>query len=270
MRMFQWFRNDQYFYNCVSLNTKGGANDDEEIDVTNDHAQIPPNGAIDFSGALSNSSIHRFAHSILSPQQHAHHLHQQQLLSHYQAAMAVAQQSLQRASEHGFMDSPLDVYRTPIYPEFYHPNQQQQALAKQYQQYYQTSLLSDSALSKYAAPLGNLCKTVSQIGQSPSTASTPNGNKLVSPAISEPSPSKKPLSRPSSQTSNTVQAKVSGESSSAAAALKSSSAKTNDVPATVKTSRLESMDSGMESSDDTKSETSSNKDENGSQLFPAW
>lgn len=243
---------------------KGGVDDEEEIDVTDDHTQVPPNGAIDFTSALSNSGIHRFAHSILSPQQHAHHLHQQQLLSHYQAAMAVAQQSLQRASVHGFMDSPLDAHhRTPIYPEFYHQNQQQ-ALAKQYQQYYQTSLLSDNTLGKYA-PLGNLCKTVSQIGQSPSTTPVTSGTKLVSPALSEPSPSKKSLSRPSSQT-NTPKA----PSESGSSVLKTPSVKSNDGSAPAKSSRLESMDSGMESSDDTKSETSSNKDENGSQLYPAW
>lgn len=55
--------------------------------------------------------------NILLPQHqvHQHNLHQQQLLSHYQAAVAFAQQSLHRAGTHGFMDSsPLDPHhRSP-------------------------------------------------------------------------------------------------------------------------------------------------------------
>lgn len=260
--------NNECFCAFFFLKIKGGEDDDdEEIDVTDDQNHIHQNGVIDFSSVIPNASIHRFAHSILSPQQQAHHLHQQQLL-HYQAAMAVAQQSLQRASVHGFMDSPLDAHhRSPIYPEFYHQNQQQ-SLAKQYQQYYQTGLLNDNALSKYA-PLGNLCKTVSQIGQSPSTPpASMNGINLTSPSPSEPSPSKKPLSRPSSKM-NTTPKTLNSSNPAAAVALKSPSAKSSETSTTAKSSRLESMDSGMESSDDTKSETSSNKDENG-QLFPAW
>lgn len=144
------------------------------------------------------NDVHRLAQNILLPQQqvHQHNLHQQQSLSHYQAAVAVAQRSLHRAGTHGFIyGSPLDPHHcSPLYPEFYHQTQQQhtQALAKslypklhedilnsskQYQQYYRTRLLTDSVLPKYPL-LGNLCKTVSQIDQSPSTPpSSLNGNK---------------------------------------------------------------------------------------------
>lgn len=250
--------------------------------------------AIDFSNALPGSDVHRLAQNILSPQQqvHQHHLHQQQqLLSHYQAAVAVAQQSLHRAGAHGFMDgSPLDVHhRSPLYPDFYHQTQQQhtQALAKslypklhedilnsskQYQQYYQSRLLTDSVLAKYP-PLGNLCKTVSQIGQSstPPSANLNGSSKLTSPSSrSESSPSKKSLKRPSSQLDN-VPSTGSLSSDSTSATVSTSSSVSNDTTtATTKNHQSNSLDSGMESSDDTKSETGSTKDENGSQLWPAW
>lgn len=180
--------------------------------------------------------------------------------------MVVAQQSLQRA--HGFMDTPIGMHnnRSPtIFTDFYAQNQEQ-TLAKQYQQYQQyyqtTSLLTDTALSKYA-PLGNLCKTVSQIGQTPCTPPSVT-SKLISPALSEPSPSKKPsLKRPLDQTTTTTSSPTLNDSN---ASTSKSTVSTNEVN---KNTRLENMDSGMESSDDTKSETSSNKDDAGSQ-FPAW
>ncbi|XP_031636940.1 segmentation polarity homeobox protein engrailed-like [Contarinia nasturtii] len=272
-------------------------NDDEEeeIDVTDERAKFHQNMAIDFSNALPSSDVHRLAQNILLPQQqvHQHHLHhQQQLLSHYQAAVAVAQQSLHRAGAHGFIDgSPLDPHhRSPLYPDFYHQTQQQHTLAKslypklhedilnsskQYQQYYQTRLLTDSVLAKYP-PLGNLCKTVSQIGQSPSTPSpsTLNNNiKLTSPARSESSPTKKTaLKRPSSQLDNLPSTGSSLSSDSQSATVSTSSSVSNETTtATTKNNhQSNSLDSGMESSDDTKSETGSTKDENGSQLWPAW
>lgn len=270
---------------------KDNDDDEEEIDVTDERAKFHQNVAIDFSSALPGSDVHRLAQTILSPQQqvHQHHLHQQQqLLSHYQAAVAVAQQSLHRVGAHGFMDgSPLDAHhRSPLYPDFYHQTQQQQqhtqALAKslQYQQYYQTRLLTDSVLAKYP-PLGNLCKTVSQIGQSPTPPSSLNGSissggssssKLTSPARSESSPSKKSLKRPSSQLDNVPSTgSVSSDSTSATIVSTSSSMSNEPTTATTKNShQSNSLDSGMESSDDTKSETGSTKDENGSQLWPAW
>lgn len=256
--------------------------DEEEIDVTDDRAKFHQNVVIDFSRVnLPSSDVHRLAQNILSPQQHLHpnQLQQQhhQLLSHYQAAVAAAaQHSLHRNGSHNFIDScALDTHhRSSIYTDFYNQTQQQQqntqALAKnlypklhedilnsskQYQQYYQSRLLTDSVLSKYP-PLGDLCKTVSQIGQS-STAPL-SSSKLTSPVRSEPSTNKKSLKRPASSdsTSQTVST--------------SASAATETTPTTTKDHQSNSMDSGMESSEDTKSETGSTKDENGSQLWPAW
>ncbi|XP_055309324.1 segmentation polarity homeobox protein engrailed [Sitodiplosis mosellana] len=243
--------------------------DDEEIDVTDDRSELRQSGAIDFSATLlPGSDVHRLAQNIFSPQHQAqqHYFHQQQLLSHY-AAMAVAQQSLHRVGAHGFMDgNPLDAHhRSPLYADFYHQaQQQQQASDPAKKPYYSNNLLSDSALSKYA-PLGNLCKTVSQIGQSPSTPpSALNGNKLTSPVSSETTPRKKSLKRPL-PLSKSDNASSNGESVTPITTKSSSS----DTSNTTKNTRLETLDSGMESSDDAKSETSSNKDENG-QTWPAW
>uniref|UniRef100_A0A182RC58 Homeobox protein engrailed-like n=1 Tax=Anopheles funestus TaxID=62324 RepID=A0A182RC58_ANOFN len=91
-------------------------------------------------------------------------------------------------------------------------------------------------------PLGSLCKTVSQIGQhvagtaslngaGPTTNGISNGNSTASTKAT-PKPIPKPLSTETNSSS---------------------------------------QDTGMESSDDAKSETSSTKDgENGSNLWPAW
>lgn len=280
-----------FLFYCLS-SCADNEEEEEEIDVTDERAKYHQNVAIDFSNALPNSDMHRLAQNILSPQQqvHQHHLHQQQLLSHYQAAVAVAQQSLHRAGAHGFIadNVPLDAHRSPLYPDFYHQSQQQHSqvmakslypklhedilnTSKQYQQYYQTRLLTDSVLAKYP-PLGNLCKTVSQIGQSPSTPpSSLNGSKLASPARSDPSPNKKSHKRPSSQLDNNALSTGSLSSDSTSATVSTPSSVSNETAsATAKNHQSNSMDSGMESSDDTKSETGSSKDENGSQLWPAW
>lgn len=260
--------------------------------MTDDRTKFNQNVAIDFSNALpSNGDVHRIAHNILSPQQtsHNHHLHQQHILNHYQAAVAVAQQSLHHASTHNFFDTNNLEHRSSLYSEIYHQNQQQtQALAKslypklhedilnsskQYQQYYQTTrLLTDSVLAKYP-PLGNLCKTVSQIGQtsttSPNSINGTNNNKLVSPSRSESTSNKKSLKRNISQLEN-LPSTGSVSSDSTSATVSTSSSVSNENLMVTKTHQSNSMDSGMESSDDTKSETGSTKDENGSQLWPAW
>lgn len=233
--------------------------------------------------------MHRLTQNhFTTPQQH--HIHQQQLLSQYQAAVAVAQQSLHRAGAHGFMmdGNPLDVHhRTSIYSDFYHQTQQQQALAKSlypklhedilnsskhYQNYYQTTrLLSDSVLAKYP-PLGNLCKTVSQIGQTPTISPNPTSeNKLTPPTRTEPPASKKAAKRNSSSQLDGVPAagSISNDSISATTSTTPSSV-SNENSMANKVHQSNSMDSGMESSDDTKSDAGSSKDENGSQLWPAW
>uniref|UniRef100_A0A182S5T4 Uncharacterized protein n=1 Tax=Anopheles maculatus TaxID=74869 RepID=A0A182S5T4_9DIPT len=94
-------------------------------------------------------------------------------------------------------------------------------------------------------PLGSLCKTVSQIGQHVAgtgslngAGPTANGHSGTNTATSTTKATPKPIPKPASSELNT------GSSS---------------------------QDTGMESSDDAKSETSSTKDgENGSNLWPAW
>lgn len=119
---------------------------------------------------------------------------------------------------------------------------------KKYHQYYQpTPLLSESALSKIP-PLGNLCKTVSQIGQPPAT-----------PTISNKTPSAIPAPKKSNHGT------TAGTDSMEAAAVmqqKEQQRKTQQ--------QSNSMDSGLDSSDDAKSETGSTKEENGSSPWPAW
>uniref|UniRef100_A0A182P4T6 Homeobox protein engrailed-like n=1 Tax=Anopheles epiroticus TaxID=199890 RepID=A0A182P4T6_9DIPT len=97
-------------------------------------------------------------------------------------------------------------------------------------------------------PLGSLCKTVSQIGQHVAGTGSLNGSSTV--------------------TSNG--ASVNGGSAAAAPAAKPTP-KPIPKPVSSETNGSSSQDTGMESSDDAKSETSSTKDgENGSNLWPAW
>lgn len=113
--------------------------------------------------------------------------------------------------------------------------------------YYQRLSLSDEVLAKYP-PLGNLCKTVSQIGQSPRNVA------IVSPMAA--------LAASQKKASELAAAAARPESSSSAGVSPAKESSARPQPSN-------SLDSGMESSDDAKSETSS-KDENGSQLWPAW
>lgn len=100
--------------------------------------------------------------------------------------------------------------------------------------------LAESAFSKIP-PLGNLCKTVSQIGQSSSISPTIKNDLLPSPT--------------SSTSSQQQQHQQTTPHHHQQNALPSSSGR----------------DSGMDSSDDTKSESgSSTKDGDGAQLWPAW
>lgn len=229
----------------------GDDDDEEEEIVVADPEPMPKftNGAIDFSSNATRNGVP----SHQPPQQPQHH----PLMSH---------------SLHP---------NAPIYPSFY-SHQQYPTLAnniyprlheeilnnqKKYQQYYQTTqMLSDSVLSKYP-PLGNLCKTVSQIGLSTPVAAavTPINNKITSPLAALSASQKKFNGRESVESTSTV-ASQSNNSVSAGGASKD----TNSVAATTRTPQSNSLDSGMESSDDTKSESGSTKDENGSQSWPAW
>lgn len=209
------------------------SDDEEEIEVTDPIVQETArtqNGAIDFS---NHRNVQQNLHAITT-----HPLHPQ----------------LQHLSNNN------------IYANFYQTNQFPPAAlsiypkihddilnsTKKYQQYYQTT---DNILSKYP-PLGNLCKTVSQIGQSIPTIST----KHTLPAAATLSPQKKYNGRELADMSVSLQ-RSEATSSAGTSPVKES---------TTKAQQSNSLDSGMESSDDTKSETGSTKDENGSQQWPAW
>lgn len=167
-----------------------------------------------FTNILSNNFGHTDLSALSQHQQtHHNHLQHQQLLSHYQAAVVAAQQSLHHAGSHSFIDG------------------------------------------------------------------WPFGNKLWSPARSDPSPNKKSVRRPSSQLdTSTSSSSIPSDSTNSVTASASASTPNEATPATTqattptttKDHQSNSMDSGMESSEDTKSETGSTKDENGSQLWPAW
>lgn len=144
--------------------------------------------------------------------------------------------------------------------------------SKKYHQYYQpqaTPILSESALSKIP-PLGNLCKTVSQIGQP--AAMTVAASALASPTTSVKSAistagssiNKSPISIPPVKKGNHGATLESGER------LETVATSMQQKEQLQKNQQASSLDSGMESSDDTKSESGSTKDGNGSELWPAW
>lgn len=118
----------------------------------------------------------------------------------------------------------LNNFNQSVYPRIH----EEILNSKKYQQH-----LSESAFSKIP-PLGNLCKTVSQIGRQ-STPSPVVRNDLLPSPISSVSSARNEGN--GSQNSHQIVA---------------------------------NRDSGMESSDDAKSESGSTKDDNGSQLWPAW
>lgn len=244
---------------CASRPRSIDGDDDEEDEeiVVADPEPTPKltNGAIDFSSNATRNGVQSHPHQQQQQPQHHHH----PLIPH---------------SLHA---------NTPIYSNFYSHNQypaltnniyprlHEEILnsQKKYQQYYQTTqLLNDSVLSNYP-PLGNLCKTVSQIGQSsPVGAVTPINSKIISPLAALSASQKKFNGRESVESTSTIasQSNTNTNNSMSTGASKD----TNSAAATTKTPQSNSLDSGMESSDDTKSETGSTKDENGSQLWPAW
>lgn len=125
------------------------------------------------------------------------------------------------------------------YPKIHEEILNGKTLQKQYQ--LSSNAISESSFAKIP-PLGNLCKTVSQIGQpvatscrSPSSSASSTSSTSGTPVKCDPSPVR---------------------------------------PKPVETQQLTQQpmvarDSGMESSDDAKSETGSTKDD-GTQLWPAW
>lgn len=118
----------------------------------------------------------------------------------------------------------LNTFNQTVYPRIH-----EEILNSQKYQHH----LSESAFSKIP-PLGNLCKTVSQIGRQSTPSPVVRSDLLPSPISSV----------------STARSEGNGPQS------------LHQV--------VSSRDSGMESSDDAKSESGSTKDDNGSQLWPAW
>lgn len=237
---------------CVSRQRSDDCDDDDEEEeiVVADPEPMPKftNGAIDFSSNATRNVVP----SHPAPQQPQHH----PLMAHSLHPNAPIYSSF-------YSHNQYPTLANNIYPRLHEEILNSQ---KKYQQYYQTTqMLSDSVLSKYP-PLGNLCKTVSQIGQSaPVAAVTPINNKITSPIAALSASQKKFNGRESVESTSTI-ASQSNNSVSAGGVSKD----TSSVAATTRTPQSNSLDSGMESSDDTKSESGSTKDENGSQLWPAW
>lgn len=227
--------------------------DDEEEIVVADPEPMPKftNGAIDFSSHATRNGVQ------MNPQHHPHH----PLMSHSLHTTNGLEQHHPSIYSNFYAHNQYPTLTTSIYPKLHEEILSSQ---KKYQQYYQTTqLLNDSVLSKYP-PLGNLCKTVSQIGQS--TPTTPINNKMTSPIATLFATSQKKFNGRESVESTSTIASQSNNSLTTGASKETNSA----TAGTTKTPPSNSLDSGMESSDDTKSETGSTKDENGSQQWPAW
>lgn len=124
---------------------------------------------------------------------------------------------------------------------------------------------SNNAYAKMP-PLGNLCKTVSQIGQQPPTSSRSSVCRSPSSSVcssSSSSLSVTPVKRPATHVRPTT-AKASKKQHYQEQQQQSDGEQREVQPIPPRT-----RESGMESSDDAKSETSSTKDD-GTQLWPAW
>ncbi|BFG04677.1 segmentation polarity homeobox protein engrailed [Drosophila madeirensis] len=143
-----------------------------------------------------------------------------------------------------------------------------------------SSKMSEPCAEKSA--LGSLCKTVSQIGQPTMTTTLPPqlssssslANNLASPppasnasTISSSSTAPSCSSSSSSGCSSATSSLNSSPSSRLGAAANASSPQPQPIPPPSAVSR----DSGMESSDDTRSETGSTTTEGGkNEMWPAW
>lgn len=141
------------------------------------------------------------------------------------------------AAEHKLFNS-FSVQQS--YPKIHEEILNSKSLQRQYQ--LSSNALSESSFAKIP-PLGNLCKTVSQIGQPVATSC------------------RSPSSSSASSTSSTSGTPVKCDNSPV---------RPKPVEAQQPTQQpMVARDSGMESSDDAKSETGSTKDD-GTQLWPAW
>ncbi|EDW10372.2 uncharacterized protein Dmoj_GI21047 [Drosophila mojavensis] len=147
-----------------------------------------------------------------------------------------------------------------------------------------TAKLTESSMEKSA--LGSLCKTVSQIGQAqstlppattPSNSSSSSASQLASPP---PASNASTISSSSSSTAASSNSSSSSACSSSASSLNSSpssrltganNANNASSPQPIPPPSAVSRDSGMESSDDTRSETGSTTTDGGkNEMWPAW
>lgn len=149
--------------------------------------------------------------------------------------------------------------------------------------------LSEPSAEKSA--LGSLCKAVSQIGQAQSTTPvTPSGSSSAS-HLASPPPASNASTISSSSSSTATSNSSSGASSSSSSAssssgcssaasslnsspssrLASGAANNASSPQPIPPPSAVSRDSGMESSDDTRSETGSTTTDGGkNEMWPAW
>lgn len=149
-----------------------------------------------------------------------------------------------------------------------------------------TSAKHSSEPSAEKSALGSLCKAVSQIGQAPamtpSLPVTPSSSSSAGSHLASPPPASNASTISSSSSSTaTSSGSSSSSSSSGASSLNSSpssrlaggSASANNAssPQPIPPPSAVSRDSGMESSDDTRSETGSTTTEGGkNEMWPAW
>nr|P09145.1 RecName: Full=Segmentation polarity homeobox protein engrailed [Drosophila virilis]CAA28436.1 en-gene product [Drosophila virilis] len=138
-----------------------------------------------------------------------------------------------------------------------------------------TAKLTEPSVEKSA--LGSLCKTVSQIGQAQSTTPVTTPSSRPSQLASPPPASNASTISSSSSTAASCSASSSSGCSSAASSLNSSpssrlaGANNASSPQPIPPPSAVSRDSGMESSDDTRSETGSTTTDGGkNEMWPAW
>ncbi|EDW31990.1 GL10677 [Drosophila persimilis] len=144
------------------------------------------------------------------------------------------------------------------------------------------SKMSESCAEKSA--LGSLCKTVSQIGQPTTTTTLPpqlSSSSSLANNLASPPPASNASTISSTSTATSSSSSSSSGCSSAPSSLNSSpssrlggSAAANassPQPQPIPPPSAVSRDSGMESSDDTRSETGSTTTEGGkNEMWPAW
>ncbi|XP_030561180.1 segmentation polarity homeobox protein engrailed [Drosophila novamexicana] len=138
-----------------------------------------------------------------------------------------------------------------------------------------TAKLTEPSVEKSA--LGSLCKTVSQIGQAQSTTPVTTPSSSACQLASPPPASNASTISSSSSTAASCSASSSSGCSSAASSLNSSpssrlaGANNASSPQPIPPPSAVSRDSGMESSDDTRSETGSTTTDGGkNEMWPAW